>query len=132
MPFQYVRDDARRRITLTLTGFLSVDELLATATRQLADRAWHYGLLVDARATFVALENTAMSLFASGLRELVAAHGPRGPIAIVTQKSGAISARMYHFFGMKTETFEVFWDLNDAQQWLHERVAQGGQTPASD
>ena len=69
-----------------------------------------------------------MRLFASRLRKLVAAEGPRGPIAIVTQKSAAVSAQMYHFFGGKTESFGVFWDLEDAHQWLDERLDQDRET----
>jgi hypothetical protein len=132
MPFHYRRDDARRRITLTLTDPLTVTELVATAERQVADGGWQYALLVDARATFVALEPMNMLLFVSRLRELVAVKGPRGPVAVVTQKSAAVSAQMYRFFGGKTESFEVFWDLEDANQWLDERIGQNGQTAEPD
>ena len=132
MPFHYMRGDARRRIALTLTDPLTVIELVATAERQLADGAWQYALLVDARATFIALEPMNMLLFVSRLRELVAVKGPRGPVAVVTQKSAAVSAQMYRFFGGKTESFEVFWDPEDAHQWLDERMGQNGQTAEPD
>jgi hypothetical protein len=118
MPFHYERNDARRRIALTLTEPLTIPELIETAERQFADGGWRDALLVDARATFIALQPMAMHVFVSHLRALVAAHGPRGPIAMVTQKSAAVRAQMYRFFGGKTESFEVFWDLDEAQQWL--------------
>ena len=73
-----------------------------------------------------------MLLFTSRLRELVAVAGSRGPVAVVTQKSAAVSAQMYRFFGGKTESFEVFWDLEDAHQWLDERMGQNGQTAEPD
>jgi hypothetical protein len=57
-----------------------------------------------------------MRSFVARVLELIAAHGPRGPIAIVAKDSGAISsAQMYLFFGGKTESLEVFWDLQDAR-----------------
>jgi hypothetical protein len=132
MPFRYVRDHAKRRIMLTLTDPLTVAELLESAARQLAGGAWQDGLLVDARTTFVALQAMELRLFAANLRELIAAHGPRGPVAIVTQKSAATSAQMYHVFGGKTASFEVFWDLNDAQQWLDDRMTPGRERQESD
>jgi hypothetical protein len=118
----YVRDDATRRITLTLIDPLTVTELITAAEHQLADGAWLYGLLVDARDTFVALRPIHMRLFAASLREFLTAHGPRGPIAIVARESAALRANMYLVFGEKTESFEVFWDLDDAQEWLDERM----------
>jgi hypothetical protein len=131
MPFHYQRDDARRRIALTLTDPLTLTELIATAEHQFTDGGWQDALLVDARATFIALQSMTMLLFASYLRGLVAAHGPRGPIAIVTQKSAAVSAQMYHFFGGKTESFAVFWDLDAAQQWLDQRMDSAGLSATS-
>jgi hypothetical protein len=128
VPVHYVRDDATRRITLTLTDPLTVTELITTAEHQLSDGAWLYGLLVDARDTFVAFRPILMRLFAADLREFVTAHGPPGPIAIVATKSAAIKANIYLVFGEKTESFEVFWDLDDARQWLDERMAQGRET----
>jgi hypothetical protein len=129
VPVHYVRDDATRRITLTLTDPLTVTELITTAEHQLADGAWLYGLLVDARDAFVALRPILVRLFAADLREFVTAHGPPGPIAIVARKSGAIKANIYLVFGEKTESFEMFWDLDDARRWLDERMAQGRETP---
>lgn len=123
VPVHYVRDDATRRITLTLTDPLTVTELITAAERQLADGAWLYGLLVDARNTFVAFRPILVRLVAADLREFVTAHGPPGPIAIVATKSGAIKANIYLVFGEKTESFEVFWDLDDARRWLDERMA---------
>ena len=36
--------------------------------------------------------------------------------------------QMYKVFGGKTESIEVFWDLDDAQQWLDGRLAQARET----
>jgi hypothetical protein len=119
MPIQFERDDVNRRLRTTLTDPLTVTELIASVERQLADGAWRYELLVDARRTYPSPQSIDMRSFASRVGELVDAHGPRGPIAIVANASGAISgAQMYMFFANKTELVEVFWDLDDAKQWL--------------
>jgi hypothetical protein len=122
VPVHYVRDDATRRITLTLSDPLTVTEIITTAEHQLADNAWLFELLIDTRATLVVFRPIQMRLFATDLREFVTTHGPPGPIAIVATKSATIRANIYLVFGEKTESFKVFWDLDDAQQWLDERL----------
>jgi hypothetical protein len=133
MPVQYLLDDTQRRIRLVLSDPITVAELLGSVERQLADGAWSYGTLVDARIPFPAPRSSDMESFVSGVRELIAAHGPRGPVAVVARESGPISsAQMFLFFGGKTDAIEVFWDLEDARQWLDERLAQARDQPDRD
>ena len=49
MPYQYARDDTARRIRITLTDPLTVAERIAAVEQQLADDAWRYATLIDAR-----------------------------------------------------------------------------------
>jgi hypothetical protein len=122
MPVQYVRDDARRRIRVTITDPFTLADLVASVERQLADGAWRYGLLVDSRASYAGLGPVDTQSFVSSVRELIAAHGPRGPIAIAARESGSIATtQRYIFVSGKTEPIEVFWDIADAQQWLDEQ-----------
>jgi hypothetical protein len=133
MPLQYERDDIRHRLRVTLADPFSATDLIASVERQFAEGAWRYGLLVDARSTFQAPQPTDMRSFVASLRALITAHGPRGPVAIVAKKSGTIiGAQLYSFFSQKMEPVETFWDIDDAQQWLDERIAQGRDTPESD
>jgi hypothetical protein len=133
MPVQYLLDDTQRRIRLVLSDPITVAELLGSVERQLADGAWSYGTLVDARIPFPAPRSSDMESFVSGVRELIAAHGPRGPVAVVARESGPISsAQMFLFFGGKTDAIVVFWDLEDARQWLDERLAQARDQPDRD
>jgi hypothetical protein len=133
MPLQYECDDVRRRIRVTLTDPVTVAELLVSVERQFADGAWAYGLLIDARSTFRAPQPAEMRSFVSGVQELVAAHGPRGPIAIVAREAGAIiGAQLYDFFSQKMEGVETFWDIDDAQRWLDDRMATSREAPESD
>jgi hypothetical protein len=133
MPIQYQLDDINRRIRLTLTDPVTVADFLASVECQLANGAWSYGTLVDARIPFTAPRASDMREFVAGVRELIQTHGPRGPVAVVTRESGAISSsQMYNVFGGKTESIEVFWDLDDAQQWLDEKLAEARETPEPD
>ena len=120
MPVQYVRDDAKRRITLTVSDPLTLEERIAAVEHQLDDGAWRYGLVIDARrmASFTP-QLTEMQAAALRLAELVAAHGPRGPVALVTRQPSVISAStMHNSLGVKTPGVQVFWDMDDAQKFL--------------
>jgi len=120
MPVQYARDDAKRRLTLTVSDPLTLEERIAAVERQLADGAWRYGLIIDARtmASFTP-QVTDMQAAASRLAELVAAHGPRGPVALVSRQPAVIGASaMHNSLGVKTPGIQVFWDLDDAQTFL--------------
>ena len=126
MPFEYVRDDAKHRIKVTVSDPLTVAELIASVEHQLADGTWQHTLIVDARRLILLTPNVSfMQSFVSYVAELVAAHGPRGPIAIVSTQSGVISSgQMYNLFGGEMEPVEVFWDIDEGQQWLDQRSAQ--------
>ena len=123
MPFQYARDDTTRRIRTTLSDPLTVDELIALVEHQLADGTWRYGMIIDARSvalfTFKPVE---MQLFVARVRDRSAAHGPRGPVAVVSRHSPVISgSTIYKSFGGKAE---VFWDMDEAQRFLDQWFAQ--------
>jgi hypothetical protein len=120
MPVQYLRDDAKRRLTLTVSDPLTVEERIAAVEHQLAEGAWRYGLIIDARrmASFTP-QMAGMQAAASRLAELVAAHGPRGPVALVSRQSSVIGASVMHnSLGVKTPGVQVFWDMDDAQRFL--------------
>jgi hypothetical protein len=123
MPIQYMCDDAEHRLRVTVTNPFTVADLIASVERQFADGAWRYGLLIDSRAPVAALKPEDMQSFLSRVRALIAAHGPRGPIAIVAREAGPITfTQRYIYLSDKMEPIEVFWDLDDAQQWLDERL----------
>ena len=120
MPFQYVRDDTKRRIRATLTDPLTVDDLIALVEHQLEDATWRYGMVIDARSvrvfTFKPIE---MQQFVARVRALIGAHGPRGPVAIVSRQVGVISGgEIYNSFGGQSETF---WNMDEAETFLDQR-----------
>jgi hypothetical protein len=122
MPFQYSRDDTTRQVRIIVTDPFTMAEFIESAEYQLADGAWQYGLLVDARAMVEPPSPADIRLFLARIQELVAGNGPRGPIAFVAKNSGVIGrAQMYSALGGRTELLEVFWDVTDAQTWLDQR-----------
>jgi hypothetical protein len=125
MPYQYARDDTARRIRITLTDPLTVAERIAAVEQQVADGAWRYGTLVDARYLAVYKpEPTEMRAVVARVAELVAEYGPRGPVAIVSNRATIIGAgQMYNSLGGKRNAVEVFWDLGDAQRFLDQQAA---------
>jgi hypothetical protein len=131
MPVQFDRDDVARRLRHTITSPISAAELIATVERQLAEGAWSYGLLVDARAMSVPPAPSELRLLVLRVSELVAAHGPRGPIAFVARHAAAIgSVHVYLFLGGRTDSLEVFWDLPEAKEWLDRQMSKSAETPA--
>jgi hypothetical protein len=119
MPFLYGRDDAKRRVTLTLRDPLTVAERIAAIEHQVTDGAWRYGVIIDARniAPYTP-QLTEMQDTTSRLAELVAAHGPRGPVAIVSRQSGVIGASAMHNLLCVNSRVQVFWDMDEARTFL--------------
>jgi hypothetical protein len=110
---------------LTVTDPITVVDLIASVEQQLADAAWDYGLLVDMRAQFAPAAPGDIRSFSSRIGELVAAHGPRGPIAVVAKDATPIAGAQLHLiYGGKREAVEVFWDLDDGQRWLDDWTAK--------
>jgi hypothetical protein len=126
MPFDYEKDDERRRIRLTLQDPLSVQDLIASVERQFEDDAWTYGVLVDARQIQSATTPAEIAAFRAHVEKMAAVHGPRGPVAIVARAAGAIAGgQMYRSVGDRTTDVgmvEVFWDAHQAERWLDAHV----------
>ncbi len=83
MSITYERDDARGRITVTLAGAVSVEDLLAIVDRQAAGQTWHYSLCYDARRITKDAASTVDEV-RRVLRHVVETsviHGARGPVA---------------------------------------------------
>jgi hypothetical protein len=125
MPYQYARDDTARSIRITLTDPLTVAERIAAVEEQVADDAWRYRTLIDARYLAVYKPNpTEMQAVVARVAEFVAEYGRRGPVAIVSNRATVISAgQMYNHFGDKRHAVEVFWDLDEAQRFLDQQAA---------
>ena len=122
MPITYERDDLRRRITVTLEGPFDLDELVATVDHQASEGTWHYSRLYDARLHEAPTSAQIRALLGQ-VRERTRMHGPRGPVAVVTDHLAVFGmVRMYMSLGENDGTVEVFRDIAEAESWLTARV----------
>jgi hypothetical protein len=116
MPIRYERDDARRRVVVTVQGPFSVADFLAVMERQRDERAWTYGMLSDLRGM---TGEPAIDDLRQFLSEAARATEPRGPVALLaTDPVIYRRACTYATLGSATLTVGVFRDLDEAEQWL--------------
>jgi len=127
MPIRYERDDARRRVVVTIKGAFAIEDFLAVIERQRGDNASAYGLLYDLRgmtgAPTIAELRQAMS-------QSVQTHRRRGPLALLATDPALYDrAYTYAALGYSTLTVGVFRDWGEAEQWLTAQakaIEQGG------
>jgi hypothetical protein len=130
MSIHYERDDARRRVVVTIQGTVEPDDALAIIERQRVDDAWSYGLLYD-------LRHMTERLPLAELRQMLSRGGasrpterPRGPIAVVATDPIVYGmACSYAALGRGTLTIEVFRDWDEAEQWLAAQSNKGHVEP---
>jgi hypothetical protein len=79
----YDRNEARRRITVTMVGPIRLEDLTAVIERQAAEGAWRYAMLFDGRAVTAPPSVDATRRLVMLVAQLTLAHGERGPVAIV-------------------------------------------------
>ena len=128
-PLTYSRDDAGRRITVTITGPATLDDMMRIVERQAAEGTWGYAMLYDQRTTATSASAGALRAFLAGVDRLTQAHGPRGPVAMVCLTDEQFGmGRMYSTLGEHQGLdSEVFRDLAAAEAWLDAR--QKGTSP---
>ena len=115
--YGYMRDDVRRRIRITVRQTLRPEDTVEIIDRQVRENAWVYPMLYDLRAIHADTPKAEVGALADYVREKVALHGARGPVAVVTRQIEMIAmARMYEaWVGFRVE---VFWDIDEAERWL--------------
>ena len=117
MPFCYEVDHAARIVNILWRNPITVTEMIEVLERQAADGAWAYGVLHDLRQA----KNAAPSAMAPAFdasRRLSAAHGPRGPIALVPALDQVGVSQMLAIKAREEQRMEVFWSRDDAERWL--------------
>jgi hypothetical protein len=118
MPLQYERDDARRRVVVTITGEFQTDDVLAVIARQHTEETWTYGMFYDLRGM---TGHPTIADLRSILGLVVANQGdaPRGPVALLATDP-ILYGRLctYAALGRSRLMLEVFRDWNEAEQWL--------------
>ena len=120
MPVRYERDDARRRVVVTIQGAFQLDDILAIMERLHSEDTWAYGLLYDLRHVdgYPTMEDLQHKLAQAATRE---GEGPRGPVAFLATKP-ILYSRLCTYTALTRKTtgaaVEVFRDLDEADKWL--------------
>jgi len=118
MPVRYERDDARRRVVVTVQGVVAPADFLAIIERRRAEGIGGYGMLYD-------LRRAAGEATIDDLRQFLTAAAPTsrpqgGRIALVAIDPVLYArACTYAELGRSvTMTIEVFRDMDEANRWL--------------
>jgi hypothetical protein len=120
MSIRYERDDARRRVVISMQGPFEPADFLAVIERWRGEDIGAYGMLYDLRG--MTGEPTIPDL-RQFMGEAAQVNRPRGPIAILaTGPEIYRRACTYATLGRATLTIEVFRDPNEVEQWLTART----------
>lgn len=119
--FDYIRDPARHRISITAHQPLDGHDLIAIVERQLREDAWTYRVLYDVRGHEGIRLEEAIEV-AEHVEVCVGIHGPRGPVAVCARTMDIVVGGQLDAFG-GADRIEVFTDREKAEQWLDEQRA---------
>jgi len=104
---------------------MGAPDVLAWLVRQAADAAWGYGTQVDLRLVTWIPAPEDMRRILGQMATLSAAHGRRGPVAVVaTLPALSGMAPMSASLGLRAgEVVQVFYEPAQAEHWLDQRQA---------
>ncbi|HEV3062849.1 MAG TPA: hypothetical protein VGY48_31675, partial [Vicinamibacterales bacterium] len=119
MPVRYERDDARRRVVVTISGAFQLDDILVIMERLRSEDTWAYGVLYDLRHVvgYPTMEDLQHIVAQAATRE---GEGPRGPVALLANKP-ILYSKLCTYTALTrstTRAVEVFRDLDEADKWL--------------
>jgi hypothetical protein len=119
VPFDYVADHDKRRLTIIWHPPVGPEDVQAIVERQASEGAWSYGVLHDTRSiSDTGAGNTSPVL--ETVARLSKTHGSRGPVALVAAPQTVGIAQAYAIRGTKATAgaIQVFWDKQEAEEWL--------------
>jgi hypothetical protein len=131
VPVLYERDDAARRVILTVAGVMRVEDLADAADRQAGESAWSYGVLLDTTDRLDEPMNAAsIRVYIQHLSRISRTFGEPGPMAIVPHDlTGYGMARMFQSLsGLRSERpIAVFNSIAAAGNWLDQQRRHPGE-----
>jgi hypothetical protein len=119
MGLTVTRDDPSRRLTLTGSDPVTLEDSLAFMEAQVKDGTWSYAVLYDGRSQTGVLNSAEMQHLESHSLRLARIHGRPGPVAIVRgDDAGFLIGRRFEIVSDGVRTVAVFRDLAMATRWL--------------
>jgi hypothetical protein len=122
MPIQAVRDDTRRRITVTFEAAVTASDVNSFITSEppVPGGDQPYDILVDLRYAHVDLETSAQAQSLAVVAERQDPNRRRGRVAVVADDDATFGiARMYAAYRERAGiAVEVFRRLDQAEIWL--------------
>jgi hypothetical protein len=124
VPVRYERDDARRRVVVTVHGAIQATDMLPIIERQRAEDTWAYGTLFDLRR----VEGHPTVAELRDLMSQASAHhmtaGRPGPIALLATEAILYNRLCtYAALAQGNLTIEVFRDGDEADRWLVKKTS---------
>jgi ribosomal protein L37AE/L43A len=130
-PIRYERDDASRRVVITITGPFNESEVRACVEQHRADGAWTYGVLYDLRRMTSEPTRETLAEFAA-LTKPRPGETPRGPVAVITMNPRMYSlACLYAAMVGAHSTVSIFRDRDEADAWLNQSCQSAAYRPGS-
>ena len=118
MPFEYLKDSERRRVTVRVTGSLTADKAARIADRHSDEDVWGYALVYDLTDVAKVPTREEVQQIADYVQRK-AERRPRGPVAIIAPNAALFGlARMYAAFAGPAVPLNVFHNRADAERWL--------------
>ena len=120
VPFAFHIDHRRSRLNIVGSNPVGLSDLLEILDRQVAEDAWSYATLHDARLVTWTPSEEAMRAFVAFVETTSETLGPRGPVAFVGASSTlAVMAGMFSRIGAgSARRAEVFRSVDAAARWL--------------
>jgi len=132
VPLDYHQDDVQRLVTVTPHGVVTIDESLDVLRQQIANEAWSYGTLYDARGREDSLTPTDVRRLSDFVNTQSTSHGPIGPLAILAPADVTFGmGRLFQIISDEVRQIAVFRDVEVARGWLHQLQRQPHQPPGT-
>jgi hypothetical protein len=120
--FTYTCDAEARIIRVVAQQTLTVDEAISIINRQVTEGRWRFGTLYDLRRVDAAMTKEDISRVAEYAGPIEVTNGPRGPVALVPSRKLIAPLAAFKIRARSAMQTEVFWDIDEAQKWLAERL----------
>ena len=129
MQVMYARDDAKRRLTITTSGPVTLADILDNIDRQVREGTWTYAVMYDTGEASAIPTPEEIDRVIGAVRALAVRLGQRGAVAIVSRNPRAFeAAREYAVVEHDVGAVGFFREVDSAERWLDQQ-ALGSRPP---